>query len=77
MREHSLIYSNTRPPFSCYQTREKHYQKKEKKTHTQTKKLNKMLAKQIKNYKEVSFTVIKLDLIQGHKESLTYANQSQ
>ena len=35
-----------------------------------------MLAKQIKNYKEVSFTVIKLDLIQGQKDSLTYANQS-
>lgn len=32
-----------------------------------------MLANQIKKYKEVSFTVIKLDLIQGHKDSLTYA----
>ena len=35
-----------------------------------------MLANQIKKYKEVSFTLIKLDLIQGHKDSLTYANQS-
>ena len=34
-----------------------------------------MLANQIKKYKEVSFTVIKLDLILGHKDNLTYANQ--
>ena len=68
MREHSLIYPNIRPPLLCYQTREKHY-KKEKKNPPQ------MLANQIKKYKEVSFTVIKLDLILGHKDKLTYANQ--
>ena len=34
-----------------------------------------MLANQIKKYKEASFTVIKLDLIPGHKDNLTYANQ--
>ena len=35
-----------------------------------------MLANQIKKYKEASFTVIKLDLIPGHRDNLTYANQS-
>ena len=35
-----------------------------------------MLANQIKKYKEVSITVIKLDLNPGHKDNLTYANQS-
>ena len=68
MWEHALIYPNTRPPLPCYQTREKHYQKK--------KTLHKMLANQIKKYKEASFTVIKLDLIPGHRDNLTYANQS-
>ena len=70
MREHALIYPNTRPPLPCYQTREKHYQKKKKKT------LHKMLANQIIKYKEASFTVIKLDLIPGNKDNLTCANQS-
>ena len=68
MRKHALIYPNTRPPLPCYQTREKHYKKKKKTLHN-------MLANQIKKYKEVSFTVIKLDLILGHKDNLTYANQ--
>ena len=63
MREHSLIYPNIRSPLLCYQTREKHY-KKEKKNPPQ------MLANQIKKYKEVSITVIKLDLTQGHR--MTY-----
>ena len=71
MREHALIYPNTRPPLPCYQTREKHFQKKKKK-----RTLHKMLANQIKKYKEVSITVIKLDLNPGHKDNLTYANQS-
>ena len=35
-----------------------------------------MLANQIIKYKEASFTVIKLDLIPGHKDNLTCANQS-
>ena len=35
-----------------------------------------MLANQIKKYKEVSITVIKLDLNPGHKDNLTYANDS-
>ena len=61
MREHALIYPNTRPPLPCCQTREKHYKKKKKKA------LHKMLANQIKKYKEASFTVIKLNLILGHK----------
>ena len=73
MRENSLVYSKTRPPLPCYQARERHYQKRKKK---KKKNLNKMLANQIKKYKEVSFTLINLDLIQGHKDSLTYANQS-
>ena len=70
MREHALIYPNTRPPLPCYQTREKHYKKEKKKNPPQ------MLANQIKKYKEVSITVIKLDLNPGHKDNLTYANES-